>query len=723
MKDRHSEGFQFPQELLDLIAGIASLREPNSAIDPCCERLEPLWRLDFVPSRTALFRNPLAYDEATASYADQSDLSGNGIDIELRDITRTSIDKQVDLVFTVVPFSGWDRSEGKPRRTDMLIANKCLDLLEPGGCAILVVPPNFLTAPIFDPFRRRVLEGMSLDAIVELPRRLILPQASISAAMLVIRNGTPNQGGTLLGLFESGRSADILEAMRSGHGDFFVQPDVLQRRWDRHFHDPQHQQLERQLDNAETRTLEELGEIRRGLHQLRDHYAESGQYLVISPRHVNAANLEPGDRDKFVSEYPEPRFREAILQPGDVLISLVRPSAYVYRDGDPPAVAGMHVAVLRADDNQYIATYLNTSDGREAFQAQAERHARGTTIESLSIRDLREIRVPILPLEQLNTISDQAIGDADAIELDRLRTELLRVKHQLETAEAQLAESRQTSNHHRLVESRLNKILEQQQAMNARMDQVVHVLAGMREQITAIQSSSRSEDERLLQISQQLDNWMESSIAERRTYENYIEIVQSWFDHWDRLDDLTRKFLPSAEHLYDTLAEHEDADFSPFVLQYCRSLENEILAKLFCAYHDHFAKRIAEPASFLREDLDNQKTGKFAKAILRDKRKHTLGDMEWIMQLIKPGGNTLATSPLLQDFREFALKYFDERIAEKKFLTLLRQINEELRIKAAHPYLMNKDLADRCIELVRVALCELLDAYRHDVTPLTSRQP
>lgn len=178
------------------------------------------------------------------------------------------------------------------------------------------------------------------------------------------------------------------------------------------------------------------------------------------------------------------------------------------------------------------------------------------------------------------------------------------------------------------------------------------------------------------------------------------------------------KFLPSAEQLYDLLENQPDADFSPFVIQYCRAFENEILTKLFSSYHDDFAKRVTDVATFMATDLQIDKTMRFAKSVRDNNRRYTLGDMNFTMQLLKPGGRTLASSPLLLDFRNFVVTYFHQRVAEKQFLDQVQHINEEFRCKAAHPYLMTKAIADECLKIVRSALSELLDSYRTGTPPL-----
>ena len=106
------------------------------------------------------------------------------------------------------------------------------------------------------------------------------------------------------------------------------------------------------------------------------------------------------------------------------------------------------------------------------------------------------------------------------------------------------------------------------------------------------------------------------------------------------------------------------------------------------------------------------KTSKFAKYLKQDHRHYTLGEMSWIMMLSKPGGNTLQKSNLLKDFRNFALKYFEDELFDKKYQQSIEIILKDFRNKAAHPYLIDAGIATQCQELVRDALKKLLRNYK-----------
>ena len=170
--------------------------------------------------------------------------------------------------------------------------------------------------------------------------------------------------------------------------------------------------------------------------------------------------------------------------------------------------------------------------------------------------------------------------------------------------------------------------------------------------------------------------------------------------------------------MFEYISKLADTDYAPFIIQYCRALENEILKKLFEAYHSDLYSREGNNSSFLSFDLEKdkkgepKKSGKFASYLKSDNRKYTLGDMNFVMQLIKSGSRSLRDSPLLQDFRRFALTYFDEKILEKKYLDQIDKINEDFRKKVAHPYILDFQVAQLCRTTVRECLNEFLLSYK-----------
>lgn len=232
----------------------------------------------------------------------------------------------------------------------------------------------------------------------------------------------------------------------------------------------------------------------------------------------------------------------------------------------------------------------------------------------------------------------------------------------------------------------------------------------------------REEDEKLFKLCQKIDAKLDNVYKnEKQTIEGYIEEIKRWLDRWELLDLQSQKFLPIAEFIFDELSNLKDADYAPFVVQYCRTLENEILKKLFETYHSKGLKEI-DRDELVKVDIDNDKTGKFAQMVKRNKITYTLGDMNFIMSLLKHGGNTLNESLLLQHFRAFTISYFDEKIVEAEFLKDVNKLTNEFRNKAAHPYSISIDLAKECQSLLRKSLNVFLESVKNMNNECTSKR-
>ena len=223
------------------------------------------------------------------------------------------------------------------------------------------------------------------------------------------------------------------------------------------------------------------------------------------------------------------------------------------------------------------------------------------------------------------------------------------------------------------------------------------------------------DEERVEKAIEQMGHWITTSVANQsKSVASYIAVVCSWLTGWERLDEASQSFLPQAELLFENIARTSGQDYSPFIIQYCRALENELLTKLFTAYTDDFYSRKQDVSSFLTNEIDDSKTGKFAKCLQKRESIYTLGEMIFIMGLMKAGGQTLEGSALLQDFRTFVTLYFSESIVERKYLDQIGRINTDFRCKAAHPYVLDAEVALRCRDQVRACLNEFIINYKVD---------
>jgi hypothetical protein len=220
-------------------------------------------------------------------------------------------------------------------------------------------------------------------------------------------------------------------------------------------------------------------------------------------------------------------------------------------------------------------------------------------------------------------------------------------------------------------------------------------------------------DHKLSEISNHLSQEIE-------IYENLTEHL---FVNWEKLDPLSKQFLPLAEYLLSKLREIPEADYSPVILQFCKALENEVLKKLFINFTVYITSQKSNLDQFLKIDLSldedgkERKTSKFARIIRKyvgkstDEIKYTFGDMSFILQLVA-GENTLKESPLLQMFKTYICDHFkQEKFLSKEYLKEFQFIINSFRNKCAHPYKLNEAIAIDCKNHVPKGIDDFLDYY------------
>lgn len=366
-----------------------------------------------------------------------------------------------------------------------------------------------------------------------------------------------------------------------------------------------------------------------------------------------------------------------------------------------------NLVILRSVNNDYLQVYLNTEKGKKEFNLQAVDRATGSVIPNLSMSSLRKIKIPKIPLDNLNRLGDKSLEIADREELEALKTELEYYKGELAKKEKTLGNFEEFKE---LLENRDQKILEELQKINKKLDSILEALKNLENDFKLIKESNRDDEEKILRLLSSMDRRMKVVLDEKReTIEEYEEITKSWLLYWDELHPSSKEFLPLAEFLFDELCRLQDPDYSPFILQYCRTLENEILSKLFQHYHNEglFNQNIKDLTAY--DISEKTKAMKFAQHVLKDNSKYPLGDMHWILALLKPYGDTFKMSPLLQHFHKFLSQYFKEELTSKVFLDQIKKIQTNYRNKAAHVSTLDLKSAEECRELLRESLSRFFE--------------
>ena len=89
------------------------------------------------------------------------------------------------------------------------------------------------------------------------------------------------------------------------------------------------------------------------------------------------------------------------------------------------ANGNLYIIRLKTDivDPYFVAAFLSSEDGREVL----ERYVVGTTIPNLPLRNLKEIQIPVLPMERQKAIAARYQASLDEIEVLKIKLEKARI--------------------------------------------------------------------------------------------------------------------------------------------------------------------------------------------------------------------------------------------------------------------------------------------------------
>lgn len=599
-----------------------------------------------------------------------------------------------DLVVGSLPFGGKTQDN---KSVELELMKKGLSLLEKNGTAIFIVPEGILFSQFRSAieFRQQIISAFALDMVISLPQGAFYPFTGVKTSILVIRNGKQNEDVFMPSFNDN--SNEIINNFQNHKGNFYLPLSKLENRFDRNYY-LSVVIIDEKLKGKEVKKLSEIAQIIKGQVLKKDTFKSSGKYLVYKRKDKNG-------NDCFVDEVAD---EKAILKPNDIVISLLTTDKKIYvhsAEGRETVITENFVSI-RSRENNYINTYLQTKDGQDFLWQQADRHAAGTAIPRLTLSALLDFVIPILPLSELDFVSEEFLKNASSDKLMQLEKQLKGLIANYETG----------SIHLNLTKEILLKVTSQEtisKRIEDKIDIALTALQKLNSEITIIKNNKRDEEEKISRIYFEIDEKLKQLTNEQeKEITFYQNEIKKWLDDWQLLHSSSSNFLTSAELIFDHLPDGKDTDYSPFIIQYCRALENEILKKLFEAYHENLLTNKVDRKNLIASDNTNEKTQVFAKFVEKDKRDYTLGNMSAIMNFLKEGGNTLKGSSLLQNFRTFTLTYFEDKVLQKEFLDSIDNITKNYRNKSAHPYILPLETAKECQKLIRQILTEFLHNYK-----------
>tara|TARA_B110000046_G_C12990352_1_gene397583 strand:+ start:60 stop:1889 length:1830 start_codon:yes stop_codon:yes gene_type:complete len=318
-----------------------------------------------------------------------------------------------------------------------------------------------------------------------------------------------------------------------------------------------------------------------------------------------------------------------------------------------------------------------------------------------------------------NELTSNDIIHTDYLFFQEILQENLALKQKVESLESKDKVLKQMQSDIQVIKATTSRTEE-------KIDSLLKILTQLSNDFISIKKSTALTDEKLLKLTIELEENLklvkENNFSSIAKYEKVLEKIFAF--EWDKFETLSKSFLPTAEFLFDELSKFEHPDLSPFILQYCRALENEILQKVFRNYVQNLKDRNVSIEKDFEWDISlnekgkpiNSNTFRFAKhlkkclSVERQKWFFELGSMYTYLKYLT--GKTISKSPLLQDLRTFLFKYFEEHVLETEFLLRIEAVTIEFRNKAAHPNRINVEDAERGKKELRSILKDLLEMYK-----------
>jgi hypothetical protein len=631
-----------------------------------------------------------------------------------------------DFVVAFPPFGQKLDVNGRNYSSETLHIEKALTLLSNIGTAIIILPNNILTAPAYSQIRNTIINKYGLDKIITLPQRTMV-STSKEISVLIIKNGSTLKTD----FYTTDSNFEINFSVPS----FSVLKENLGERWDFHFQNPNNKKYEQELSEHKTEKIVSLVEVYLGEFIKQKDRLTVGKYKILTPSNFKNGHFESTSNDGYIEKIDlNSRQIRAIVKKGDILLSRIyreKSTIYIHSSDEDKYIANQHIVILRGKNAEYVATYLTTKSGLNLFNQQINRHKRGNISPVISLQDLANIQIPILPISDLELASKNKLEKLSYDELLQIREKynLLKVEY------SNLKNDKKTSPHQEQLESlqqTLEQVLTNQQEhtlkltkIESKIDDIKTVILNLHNDFKDIQNLPRDIEEKILRLNKKLEEQISNLHFEQKKIDTYIKEIKNWFDYYDILESKSQKYLPEAEYIFDHISKLDNPDYSPFILQYCRALENELLSKIFRAYVQCLLDKNVVFDEKFAWDLGKKESGKpndentlrLSKHIQKCLTKNTedwffeLGTMEVNLRYLT--GRTIERSPLLQDLKEFILDRFEKELLNIEYLDEIKTIIKDFRNQSAHPNLMDTEKAIEFHKQIKECLINLMENYKN----------
>lgn len=275
------------------------------------------------------------------------------------------------------------------------------------GVAFVLVPAAVLFGMKHKSNREYIINNFHIKGVVTL-KNTVFDFASIPMALIILdnKNGETwlTSANSIEEVIKLVVSEDHINHQHKIYYTTFVDSSNLMPE----FYNGESKKIDSILDKYETKTLDEIAELFTGKSvPIQELGGNEGDFSYLRARNLIDGKIVPSEYVK--SEFVE-RYAKQILFPGDILVSKYFGEKRIAKveESDCPAIASNAFIVIRALEipEDYLYNYFCSSAGKIIFQKQLEMIETGTTIRSINLKNIKELRIPIFDnvtmLEMMN---------------------------------------------------------------------------------------------------------------------------------------------------------------------------------------------------------------------------------------------------------------------------------------------------------------------------------
>ncbi len=301
---------------------------------------------------------------------------------EIPEVIKKDIEPNFNIIVSQIDFSGYNRL----KIYDIKSKN------DEKEWKVALAPASVLYGTNMEKIRKMILEKYSIQGVFTL-KNAFFRASTIPTAALVLGK---SDNVWLTSAITNDDVITLMTDITSYKRKVYYTEKLDVKNFMPEYYNGELNAINAHLDKYETKKLQDIAEIINGKNAKKGHMAANG---IAYLRGRNLQNGKIVGVKDFIREDVAGEYAKQLLEEGDILLQkqfgyhkMVRVTAE-----DLPAIASSGLYIIRAFGvpESYLYQYITSETGKIIFDKQLSSIERGAVIQSIALKDLKELRVPI----------------------------------------------------------------------------------------------------------------------------------------------------------------------------------------------------------------------------------------------------------------------------------------------------------------------------------------